>query len=121
MTNETLGIIYAIKQAPMASDRAVAYFMGELTGNRPEQYTRYTINSIIRNAATDYIETCDNPAREFKRLLNDTLLTFRERIESEMIFTFLSMIQVCDETTHEYINGFKDNPYAHFAVFNMEK
>ena len=69
MTDRTLGIIYSLKNGINSADYKIAKYMAKECNYKASMYSRGEIDKILRTAIIDYIQTCDNPIKEIKRIL----------------------------------------------------
>lgn len=105
MTDQTIGIIGAIKQSGLVWNRAVAEYMSETTGTPAESYTETDLNQILKSALVDYISTCDRPGDEVRDLL-DMMESSGSHSIGYHIANLLGIAQVREGG--EYVNGFRD-------------
>ena len=117
MKKETIEIIARCKRwgdfEEGNTDERIANYLRK---SRDTKY-RFTYSDItkeLRNAALDYIETCDNPREEFRRYLfcRDFMFDYEYKPEHEILILFLSQTQVMNEDG-KFINGFYDLPVWH--------
>lgn len=105
MTDQTVGIIYAIKRSGKVWDQAVKEYMASYSGSPIEVYTETELNRILKLAFVDYIETCDKPHIEIY-----SLLTLIESNGTHSLGYYLAnvlgLVQVKDNG--KFVNGFKD-------------
>ena len=119
MDKRTVGLIYALKQCnKYNTDTVVCKFMREWSNSSFWNVTttsRAEIKRILRETVADYLATCGNEA-EIRRYFFDIPVF----ASSEFIYmvSFLSTIQV--KKQDKYVNGFYDNPYPDFEVFQQE-
>lgn len=105
MTDQTIGIIKAIKQSGLVWNRAVAKHMSKETGTPAEEYTETDINQILKDALVDYISTCDHPEIEVRDLLN-MMSSSGDHSMGYHIANLLGITQVRDDAG-KYVNGFR--------------
>ena len=106
MSDQTLEIIYAIKQFGRAPLASVAEYMSEYTGSPENEYNEFVLYSILKNAYADYLSTCDNPAAEFEHLMN-LFETGHFHSTAYILAIALGLTRVRDNDG-QYINGFRE-------------
>ena len=108
MTERTCNIIQACKGSlyPQIDDRImrVKSYMAEECGCDIDTYTDDVLESILKTAVYDYIDTCDRPST-FLRLMYDTIEPKISLIEK--ICCAFTFVRMKDSMTNEYVNGFK--------------
>ena len=117
MTDKSIGIIYAIKQC-YGIKYGVRQFLQEYCNDK-YYYSHEYISSILRETVLDYLLSCDDWKTELRRFFNTYEDTFCDD-DYDVCTSFLFDIQVVkfNEEKSYYINGFKDNPFKHFRIFN---
>ena len=105
MEKMTLGIIHALKNSELDWYPTLVNYMTEYSGSPASSYDEHRLNTILKLAYVDFIKTCDRPD-----LRVSDLLTFIKNDGSRSLGLILSMClslaQVYDEDTGEYVNGF---------------
>ena len=114
MKKETIEIIARCKywgdREEGNTDERIANYLRKLRDTK-YRFTYSDITKELRNAALDYIETCDNPREEFRRYLfcRDFMFDYEYKPEHDILILFLSQTQVMNEDG-KFINGFYDLP-----------
>lgn len=108
MTERTCNIILACKGSlyPQIDDRILrikTYMAGEC-GCDIDTYTDEVMESILKTAMYDYIDTCDRPST-FLRSMYDAIEPKIGLIEK--ICCAFTFVRMKDSLTNEYVNGFK--------------
>ena len=112
MENETLGIIYAIKQGQYSSEMNIRKFISEWSNSDWDYQGRDSIDTLLRRTISDYLQCCGNKY-EIARYFEDSSLWIKN--EYDRMISFLRDIKIIDNKI--YINGMRDNPYPNFEVF----
>lgn len=112
MEDKNLGIIYALKTGPYSSDVNVRMFMGEWSNSDWHCRGRDSIDKLLRECVADYLITCGN-LYEIARYFNGDYLWIKD--EYDRMISFLRQTKVRENDN--YVNGFRDNPYSTFDVF----
>lgn len=116
--DKDIGIMYIVKRFYGSKDYALRQFLAEWANVPEETISRKQIENVLRETCMNFILNSDNPEREIVRFFNSYKTPWVCN-EYEGLILFLQQAAVRDNKG--YINGFKDNPYTHFKIFNRHK
>ncbi len=105
MSDQTLGLIYAIKHNDFRWDLAVKYYMSDITGCDFKVYSETDLYQILKEALLDYLKVCNNPSNVVRLLLEKNEHDGNSSM-AHKIAVVLMMQQVKDKEGN-FINGFR--------------
>ena len=106
MSDQTLGIIYAIKQRGESPLKAVAEYMSEYSGSPKDEYNEEYLYVILKNAYIDYMSTCDSPSSEVARFLELLEKNYGHSMAFTLVIT-MGLTRV-KNTDGKFVNGFRE-------------
>ena len=113
MEDRTLGIIYALKLGKYASDENIRMFLSEWSASNWNYFSRNDIDRVLRQTIADYLVNCGN-SNEVRRYFDEKAIWIVN--EYDRMISFLQQARVRNDIG--FVNGFRDNPYPNYKVFN---